>query len=210
MDQVVADGETDQVAEAAEIHFAHDVVAMAFHRARGDADHRGGFLVAFSAGEQLHHFQLASRQRLVIVGIVVSRAGVANETLGHAHGEFAGEEWFVLLDVADGVDQFDIGVGFEQVTAGAAAHHLARDFFGEVHGEDEHIGGWQFFADQPGNLQTIFFGHGEVNDYQVGTLSSPPNTALRHRWPLPRKLRRPGWIRARCEFLDVRPNDRRR
>ena len=61
LDQVVADGETNQVAEAAEIHFAHDVVAMAFHRACGDADHRGSFLVAFSAGEQLHYFQLAGR-----------------------------------------------------------------------------------------------------------------------------------------------------
>jgi hypothetical protein len=61
LDQVVADGETNQVAEAAEIHFAHGVVAMAFHRACGDADHRGSFLVAFSAGEQLHYFQLASR-----------------------------------------------------------------------------------------------------------------------------------------------------
>jgi hypothetical protein len=61
LDKVVADGEADQVAEAAKIHFAHDVVAVAFHRARGDADHCGGFLVAFSGGQQLHDFQFAGR-----------------------------------------------------------------------------------------------------------------------------------------------------
>ena len=60
---------------------------VAFHRACADADHRGGFLVAFSSSQQLYNFRFAGRKRRVIVVIVVSGAGVANKTFRHARGK---------------------------------------------------------------------------------------------------------------------------
>jgi hypothetical protein len=49
--QAFADGEADEVAEAFEIHFVHDVIAVALDGARGDAERRGRFLIALAFGE---------------------------------------------------------------------------------------------------------------------------------------------------------------
>jgi hypothetical protein len=59
LDQIAANCESDQIAKAPKLHFAHDVVAMAFHRARGNAEHRGCLLIAFPARQKLYHFHLA-------------------------------------------------------------------------------------------------------------------------------------------------------
>jgi hypothetical protein len=56
LDQIIADGKAYQIAETAKFHFLHYVVAMAFDRACGYADQRGGFLIAFPACQQLHYF----------------------------------------------------------------------------------------------------------------------------------------------------------
>jgi hypothetical protein len=58
LDQIAANCESDQIAKTLKLHFAHDVVAMAFHRARGNAEHRGCLFVAFPARQKLHHFHL--------------------------------------------------------------------------------------------------------------------------------------------------------
>jgi len=49
LDQIAANCEADQIAKTLKLHFAHDVVAVAFHRARGNAEHRSRLLVAFPA-----------------------------------------------------------------------------------------------------------------------------------------------------------------
>jgi hypothetical protein len=55
-DQVIADGEAHQLAEAGEIHFFHDVIAVAFDGARGDAESGRDFLADLPGGEQLEDF----------------------------------------------------------------------------------------------------------------------------------------------------------
>lgn len=58
-DEVLADRKANEFAEAFEIHLVHDVIAMTFHRARGDSECCGRFLVAFALCEELHDFHFA-------------------------------------------------------------------------------------------------------------------------------------------------------
>lgn len=49
-DELVAEGEADEVANAAEFHFAHHAVAVAFHCAGGNAHVRRDLAVLLTAG----------------------------------------------------------------------------------------------------------------------------------------------------------------
>ena len=74
----------------------------------------------------------------------------------------------MLLDVADGGDQFGIGIGFQDVAARAAAENFASDIFRKVHGEDQDFRVWRFFANDAGDFEAIHFGHGEIKEDEVG------------------------------------------
>ncbi len=63
IDDFVADGEADHFAEAGEVHFAHDVIAVAFDGSRRNAQNTGGFLVALPLCEQGDHVNFPLRER---------------------------------------------------------------------------------------------------------------------------------------------------
>ena len=147
------------------------MIAVAFDGASGDADGGRDFLADFSGGEELDDFQFARGERAAgdgMLGAIAIVALIVDESFHHGHGETPGEEWLVLLDVADGGDQFGIGVGFQNVTARAATEDFAGDVFGKVHGEDEDFRFGRFFANNAGHFKTIHFGHGEVEKDEIG------------------------------------------
>ncbi len=93
---------------------------------------------------------------------------IVDETLDHGHGEAAGKEWLVLLDVAHSGNQLNVGIGFQDVAAGAAAEDFARDIFGKVHGEDQDVRLRRFIANDAGHLKSIHFRHGEIEENEIG------------------------------------------
>ena len=100
--------------------------------------------------------------RSLVVALIV------DETFDHGHRETSGKERLVLLDVAHGGDQFGVGIGFQDVAACAAAEDFAGDIFGKVHGEDQDFGIRRFFANDASDFESIHFGHGEVEEDEIG------------------------------------------
>ena len=147
------------------------MIAVTFDGASGDADGGRDLLADFSGGQELDDFQFAGGERAAGIGCSVLIAIVAlivDESFHHGHGETPSEEWLVLLDVADSGDQFGIGIGFQNVTAGAATEDFAGDVFGKVHGEDQDFRFGRFFTNDAGHFKTIHFGHGEVQKDEIG------------------------------------------
>ena len=144
---------------------------MAFDGASGNADGSRDLLADFSGGEELHDFQFAGGERAAsdgMFGAIIIVALIVDESFHHGHREAAGKERLVLLDVADGSDQFGVGIGFQDVATSAAAENFASDIFGKVHGENQDFGIGRLFANDAGDFEAIHFGHGEVEQNEVG------------------------------------------
>jgi hypothetical protein len=170
---MLANRETHEFGEAAEFHFMHDVIAMAFDGAHGEADGRSNLLVAHAAGEHLENLNFAGGERsagegMFVGGFALER--ILNEIIDHGEGEFTGEERPVALNLTHGVEQIDVGIGFEDVAVGAGAEGFASDVFGKMHGEDEDIGlggDGAYFAD---GVEAVHFRHGEIEQDHVGLM----------------------------------------
>jgi hypothetical protein len=61
LDDLVPDSKTNQIAEAREIHFLHDVTAVAFDCSGRDSQRHTYFFVGLSSRQQPHHFDFARR-----------------------------------------------------------------------------------------------------------------------------------------------------
>ena len=172
----MADGEAHHVAEVGELHFVHDVVAVAFDGARGDTHGESDFLVAFTGGEQAQHFDLALGERNVVGGSFglggYGGARIFDEAVDHFVGEAAGEEGAIVADVADGGDQIGVCVGFEHVTEGADFERFARDGFGEVHRKNDDLRFGAFLANRGSDFEPVHFRHGEIEEQQIGSVLS--------------------------------------
>lgn len=143
---------------------------MALDGAGGNADGGRHLFADFAGGQELHDFQFAGGERTAgygVFGAVGVVALIVDEGFHHGHCEASGKEWLVLLDVADGGDQFGIGIGFQNVAARAAAENFARDIFRKVHREDQDFRVWRLFANDAGDFEAIHFGHGEIEENQV-------------------------------------------
>ena len=60
---MVANGEAHEISEAAKFHFVHDVVAMAFDGANGEADGGSNLFIAHAAGQHLENLNFAGGER---------------------------------------------------------------------------------------------------------------------------------------------------
>jgi hypothetical protein len=61
LNKIVAHSELHEFAEAREVHLVHDVVAMAFDRASGNAERISNGFVAFAFCQQLNNFDFPRR-----------------------------------------------------------------------------------------------------------------------------------------------------
>jgi hypothetical protein len=143
---------------------------MALDSARGNADGGRHLFADLASGEELHDFQFAGGERTAgdgVFGAVGVLALIVDKGFHHGHREAAGKERLVLLDVANGGDQFGIRIGFQDVTARAAAENFAGDIFGKMHGEDQDFRVRRLFANDAGDFEAIHFGHGEIEEDEV-------------------------------------------
>ncbi len=169
--EVVADGEAHEFGEAAEFHFMHDVVAVAFDGANGKADGWGDLFIAHAAGEHLQDLNFAGGERRAGERVVFGGfafLGILNEIVDHGEGEFAGKEGTAALDLTDGLEQIDVSVGFEDVAIGAGAESFAGDILGEMHGEDEDVGFGGDGANFADGVEAVHLRHGEVEQDHFG------------------------------------------
>jgi hypothetical protein len=169
--ETITYGETHQVAEAGEIHFLHNVIAVTFDGTGGNPDRRCHLLTDFTCSQELNDFQFAGGEgtagnRMFRPGRVV--ALVVNETFDHGHRQTSSKEWLVLLDVAHSGEQFDVGIGFQDVATGAAAQNFASDVFGKVHGKDQDVGLGRFVTNEAGHFEAVHFRHGEIQEDEIG------------------------------------------
>ena len=74
----------------------------------------------------------------------------------------------MVADVVDCDKQIGVGVRFQDIGQGAAVQNLAGKFFGEMHGQDEDVGGRGFIANAANDFEAIHFGHGEIKHNEIG------------------------------------------
>ena len=148
---IIADGEADEFAETREVHFVHDVIAVAFDRPRRNAERRGYFLVALSLRLATSRLRL-SRGVSGELGSTPSSpdrrivARPANVVLRHRNRQPAGKKWLVVTHVIDSGEKLGVCVGLQDVAERAAAQHFPRQLFGEVHRENQDVGRRRFVA----------------------------------------------------------------
>lgn len=137
--EVIPYGKAHQLAEAGEVHLAHDVIAVAFDGASGDARLVGDFLIAAAIRKQLDHFDFSGGQGRSGNETLFRRTGAMEKILAHGNSELAGEIGLVMSDMVHGNEQVGIRVGFQDIGKGATGEDLTGELLGEMHAEDEDV-----------------------------------------------------------------------
>ena len=121
---------------ATDVELDADTFHVGAHGFDGDVELVGDFLIDVAGGEESEDLAFAGREGFVFLG----NLPVLPEVLRDLPGDVAGEGGTAGVNVADGVEEFLGGAGFEEVAAGSFAQGIEDVVFFFVSGEHDDFG----------------------------------------------------------------------